>query len=130
MGRGVTRWKPVRTGASVVGVGWHTPATGLIYPIRDNIDPEGRHLINGVCDIEQEHPIEQRDWNRQGRLDDFIGALEDWRFDWLDVPAMCRGADQILEYPMMDQDPLPRWSHGRVTLLGDAAHPMLPRGAN
>ena len=43
---------------------------------------------------------------------------------------MCRAADQILEYPMVDQDPLPRWSHGRVTLLGDAAHPMQPRGAN
>jgi 2-polyprenyl-6-methoxyphenol hydroxylase-like FAD-dependent oxidoreductase len=43
---------------------------------------------------------------------------------------MCRAADQILEYPMVDQDPLPRWSFGRVTLLGDAAHPMLPRGAN
>jgi 2-polyprenyl-6-methoxyphenol hydroxylase-like FAD-dependent oxidoreductase len=130
MWRGVTRWKPFLDGASMVRVGWHKPAKVLIYPIRDNIDAEGRQLINWVCDIEQEHPIPQRDWNRQGRLEDFIGALEDWRFDWLDVPAMCRAADQILEYPMMDQDPLPRWSHGRVTLLGDAAHPMLPRGAN
>jgi 5-methylphenazine-1-carboxylate 1-monooxygenase len=130
MWRGVTRWKPFLDGASMVRIGWHKPAKVLIYPIRDNIDAEGRQLINWVCDIEQEHPIEQRDWNRQGRLEDFIGALEDWRFDWLDVPAMCRAADQILEYPMVDQDPLPRWSHGRVTLLGDAAHPMLPRGAN
>jgi 2-polyprenyl-6-methoxyphenol hydroxylase-like FAD-dependent oxidoreductase len=130
MWRGVTRWKPFLTGASMVRVGWHKPAKVLIYPIRDNIDAEGRQLINWVCDIEQEHPIEQRDWNRQGRLADFIGALENWTFDWLDVPAMCRAADQILEYPMVDQDPLPRWSHGRVTLLGDAAHPMQPRGAN
>jgi 2-polyprenyl-6-methoxyphenol hydroxylase-like FAD-dependent oxidoreductase len=130
MWRGVTRWKPFLDGASMVRVGWHKPAKVLIYPIRDDIDADGRQLINWVCDIEQEHPIEQRDWNRQGRLEDFIGALEDWRFDWLDVPAMCRAADQILEYPMVDQDPLPRWSHGRVTLLGDAAHPMLPRGAN
>jgi len=130
MWRGVTRWKPFLDGATMVRVGWHKPAKVLIYPIRDRIDAEGRQLINWVCDIEQETPIPQRDWNRQGRLSDFIGALEDWRFDWLDVPAMCRAADQILEYPMMDQDPLPRWSHGRVTLLGDAAHPMLPRGAN
>ena len=130
MWRGVTRWKPFLDGATMVRVGWHKPAKVLIYPIRDDIDAEGRQLINWVCDIEQEHPIAQRDWNRQGRLEDFIGALEDWRFDWLDVPAMCRAADQILEYPMVDQDPLPRWSHGRVTLLGDAAHPMLPRGAN
>ena len=130
MWRGVTRWQPFLDGATMVRVGWHKPAKVLIYPIRDNIDAEGRQLINWVCDIEQETPIEQRDWNRQGRLEDFIGAIDDWRFPWLDVPAMCRAADQILEYPMVDQDPLPRWSHGRVTLLGDAAHPMLPRGAN
>ncbi|HEY0569781.1 MAG TPA: flavin-dependent oxidoreductase, partial [Xanthobacteraceae bacterium] len=130
MWRGVTRWRPFLDGATMVRVGWHKPAKVLIYPIRDNIDAEGRQLINWVCDIEQETPIQQRDWNRQGRLEDFIGALESWRFDWLDVPAMCRAADQILEYPMVDQDPLPRWSFGRLTLLGDAAHPMYPRGAN
>jgi 2-polyprenyl-6-methoxyphenol hydroxylase-like FAD-dependent oxidoreductase len=53
-----------------------------------------------------------------------------WHFDWLDVPAFFRAADLILEFPMVDQDPLPRWSFGRVTLLGDAAHPMYPRGSN
>ncbi len=130
MWRGVTRWKPFLDGATFVRIGWHKPAKVLIYPIRNDIDAEGRQLINWVCDIEQETPIAQRDWNRQGRIEDFIGAIEDWRFDWLDIPAMCRAADQILEYPMVDQDPLPRWSFGRVTLLGDAAHPMQPRGAN
>jgi 2-polyprenyl-6-methoxyphenol hydroxylase-like FAD-dependent oxidoreductase len=130
MWRGVTRWKPFLTGASMVRVGWHLPAKVLIYPIRDNIDAQGRQLINWVCDIEQPVPLPQRDWNRQGRLEDFLPAIADWTFDWLDVPAMCAAADQILEFPMVDQDPLPRWSHGRVTLLGDAAHPMLPRGAN
>ena len=53
-----------------------------------------------------------------------------WHFDWLDVPAMIRAADTILEFPMVDQDPLPWWTQGRVTLLGDAAHPMYPRGSN
>jgi 2-polyprenyl-6-methoxyphenol hydroxylase-like FAD-dependent oxidoreductase len=130
MWRGVTRWKPFLTGASMVRVGWHQPAKVLIYPIRDEIDAEGRQLINWVCDIEQADPLPQRDWNRQGRLEDFLPAIADWTFDWLDVPAMCRAADQILEFPMVDQDPLPQWSFGRVTLLGDAAHPMLPRGAN
>ena len=64
------------------------------------------------------------------RLEDFIDRVADWHFDWLDVPEMMRHADSILEFPMVDQDPLPQWSFGRVTLLGDAAHPMLPRGAN
>jgi 5-methylphenazine-1-carboxylate 1-monooxygenase len=130
MWRGVTRAKPFLTGASMVRIGWHKPAKALIYPIRDNIDRQGRQLINWVVDIETEHYLAQRDWSRPGRLEDFIGAVADWQFDWLDVPALFASADQILEYPMVDQDPLPRWSHGRVTLLGDAAHPMLPRGAN
>jgi 2-polyprenyl-6-methoxyphenol hydroxylase-like FAD-dependent oxidoreductase len=130
MWRGVTRWKPFLTGASMVRMGWVNTAKVLIYPIRNNIDDEGRQLINWVVDIETPHYKQQRDWNRPGNIDDFIGAIAGWHFDWLDVPALVRSADTILEYPMVDQDPLPRWSFDRVTLLGDAAHPMLPRGAN
>jgi 2-polyprenyl-6-methoxyphenol hydroxylase-like FAD-dependent oxidoreductase len=130
MWRGVTRSKPFLTGASMVRMGWVNTAKVLIYPIRNNIDDEGRQLINWVVDIETPHYKQQRDWNRPGNIDDFIGAIADWHFDWLDVPALVRSADVILEYPMVDQDPLPRWSFDRVTLLGDAAHPMLPRGAN
>jgi 2-polyprenyl-6-methoxyphenol hydroxylase-like FAD-dependent oxidoreductase len=130
MWRGVTRWKPFLTGASMVRIGWAETAKLLVYPIRNNIDAEGRQLINWVCSIAQETPIPQQDWNRPGRLEDFLPAMADWTFPWLDVPAMCRAADEILEYPMMDQDPLPFWGGGRVTLLGDAAHPMIPRGAN
>ena len=72
----------------------------------------------------------ERDWNARGRLDDFFAAFADWHFDWLDVAALIEGAEAVLDYPMVDQDPLPRWSFGRVTLLGDAAHPMVPRGSN
>src|SRR5213075_1385297 len=57
-------------------------------------------------------------------------TFADWRFDWLDVADLIRSTDTVLAYPMVDRDPLPRWSFGRVTLLGDAAHPMLPRGSN
>src|SRR6185503_11013841 len=68
--------------------------------------------------------------NLPGKLEDFIGCFDSWHFDWLDVPAMIRATEPILEFPMIDQDPLPWWTQGRVTLLGDAAHPMLPRGSN
>jgi len=129
MWRGVTRWKPFLSGASMVRVGWHHPAKLLIYPIRNDVDADGRQLVNWVVDIETPQ-YSKRDWNKRGNLDDFIHILEDWRFDWLDVPAFIRSSDVLLEYPMVDQDPLPRWSFERLTLLGDAAHPMYPRGAN
>jgi len=129
MWRGVTRWEPILSGASMIRAGWLAGGKLVIYPIRDRIDDKGRQLVNWVAEIETpRHPA--RDWNRAGRLDDFIGAFEDWHFDWLDVPRFLRAADAVLEFPMVDQDPLPWWSSGRVTLLGDAAHPMVPRGSN
>jgi 5-methylphenazine-1-carboxylate 1-monooxygenase len=128
MWRGVTRWKPILSGASMVRAGWLSHGKMVIYPIRA-ADADGLQLMNWVAEIET--PVyRKRDWNRPGSLDDFIGAFADWHFDWLDVPALIRAADSVLEFPMVDQDPLPRWSFGRVTLLGDAAHPMVPRGSN
>src|SRR5579863_459814 len=128
MWRGVTRWKPILSGASLTRAGWLSHGKMVIYPIRA-AGADGLQLINWVAEIET--PIyRRRDWNRLGAIDDFIGAFADWHFDWLDVPAFIRAADTVMEFPMVDQDPLPRWSFGRVTLLGDAAHPMVPRGSN
>jgi 5-methylphenazine-1-carboxylate 1-monooxygenase len=129
MWRGVTRWPPFLSGASMVRAGWLATGKMVIYPVRNRIDDEGRQLVNWVAEIETPRH-ETRDWNRPGRLADFVCAFADWRFDWLDVPAMIAAADLILEFPMVDQEPLPRWSFDRVTLLGDAAHPMVPRGSN
>jgi 2-polyprenyl-6-methoxyphenol hydroxylase-like FAD-dependent oxidoreductase len=129
MWRGVTRWKPILSGASMVRAGWLSHGKMVIYPIRQASAADGLQLINWVAEIETV-TYRKRDWNRTGSIDDFIGAFADWRFDWLDVPAFIRAADSVLEFPMVDQDPLPRWSFGRVTLLGDAAHPMVPRGSN
>ena len=128
MWRGVTRWKPILSGASLIRAGWLSHGKMVIYPIRA-AGRDGLQLINWVAEIET--PVyRKRDWNRPGAISDFIGAFADWHFDWLDVPALIRGAESVLEFPMVDQDPLPRWSFGRVTLLGDAAHPMVPRGSN
>jgi len=128
MWRGVTRWRPMLSGASMVRAGWLSHGKMVIYPIRA-AGSDGLQLINWVAEIETPN-YRRRDWNRAGSLSDFIGAFADWHFDWLDVPSFIRAADQVLEFPMVDQDPLPRWSFGRVTLLGDAAHPMVPRGSN
>jgi 5-methylphenazine-1-carboxylate 1-monooxygenase len=129
MWRGVTAWPPFLSGASMVRAGWLATGKMVIYPIRDDIDGSGRQLVNWVAEIATPRH-RGRDWNRPGRLADFIGAFADWHFDWLDVPAMIAAAEMILEFPMVDQEPLPRWSFGRISLLGDAAHPMVPRGSN
>jgi 2-polyprenyl-6-methoxyphenol hydroxylase-like FAD-dependent oxidoreductase len=129
MWRGVTRWEPILSGATMVRAGWLATGKMVIYPIRDRIDEDGRQLVNWLAEIETPKH-ETSDWSRPGRLEDFIGAYAGWRFDWLDAEAFMRAADTILEYPMVDRDPLPFWTAGRVTLLGDAAHPMVPRGSN
>ncbi len=127
--RGVTRHAPILTGRSYLRIGSIRTGKIVIYPIIDNIDGEGRQLINWTTEIETNSP-EQNDWNKPGRVKDFIHTYESWRFDWLDVAELIRRADVIFEYPMVDKDPIARWSFGRVTLAGDAAHPMYPRGSN
>jgi len=127
--RGVTVHKPILTGKSYLRIGSIDTGKMVIYPIVDNVDGQGNQLVNWVAEIHAPQPA-MRDWSRAGRLEDFLPAFADWHFDWLDVPALILASDTILEYPMVDQDPLPRWTHGRLTLLGDAAHPMVPRGSN
>ena len=129
MWRGVTRMKPFLSGASMAVAGWLEVGKMVIYPIRRALDAEGRQLVNWVAEIQSPRNVMQ-DWNLGGRIDDFYPRFADWRFDWLDCAALLRNADMVLEYPMVDRDPLPWWTKGRVTLLGDAAHPMYPRGSN
>jgi 5-methylphenazine-1-carboxylate 1-monooxygenase len=127
--RGITRRKPFLTGRSYTRTGSILTGKIVIYPIIDNVDGEGNQLINWMAEIKQD-TFEKNDWNQRGDLADFFDLYRDWHFDWLDVADLIRTADQILEYPMVDKDPVARWTFGRVTLAGDAAHPMYPRGSN
>ena len=131
MWRGVTRGPPYLSGASMVIAGWLEVGKMVVYPIRNTVDEHGERsqLINWVAEIQSPRNVLQ-DWNLAGRLEDFYPVFADRTHDWLDIAAMVRNADSILEYPMVDRDPLPWWTQGRVTLLGDAAHPMYPRGSN
>jgi 5-methylphenazine-1-carboxylate 1-monooxygenase len=127
--RGVTRAKPFLTGRSYVRAGSMERGNIVIYPIVDDLNGDGRQLINWTAQVTQPG-YDRNDWNKPGRLEDFIHIYASWRFDWLDVPDLIRRSDVIFEYPMVDRDPVDRWTFGRVTLLGDAAHPMYPRGSN
>jgi 2-polyprenyl-6-methoxyphenol hydroxylase-like FAD-dependent oxidoreductase len=131
MWRGVTIGKPYLGGATMVQAGYHNQKF-VCYPISKRHAERGEALINWICDIYQgEHATPPReDWNKPGKLADFLPKYRDWNFGWLDVPGVIEAAHAIYEFPMVDRDPLPRWSHGRITLLGDAAHPMYPIGSN
>lgn len=127
--RGATSMPPFLSGANTTRIGWMSVGKLMAYPIRDNIDGHGNQLVNFVATLERPRP-DSYDWNAKGSLDDFYPIFENWDFDFLDIPGMLRKTDPILVYPMVDRDPLPTWTFGRATLLGDAAHPMYPRGSN
>ena len=128
--RGAVRWPAFLGGDTMVSTGWMTVGKTVIYPVRPGT-PEtgGLPLINWVAEIERPDAVRQ-DWTGRGRLADMMPAFAGLKFDWLDITAMIESTEEILEYPMVDRDPLPRWNLGRLTLLGDAAHPMYPRGSN
>ena len=127
--RGVTKHKPILTGKSYIRIGSIETGKMVIYPIVDNIDAEGNQLINWMAEIQSDAKV-MNDWNQSGKASDFLDIFKNWTFDWLDVPALIATAEQILEYPMVDKDPVPQWTFGRITFMGDAAHPMYPRGSN
>lgn len=129
--RGVTVSDRYLTGRSMIMAG-HSEHKFVCYPIGPAPDGSGKQLINWVAELRQPvtELIEREDWNKQGDLDEFLPRFENWRFDWLDVPGMIRGASAVYVYPMVDRDPLDHWGDGRITLLGDAAHPMYPVGSN
>ncbi|MFI0771107.1 FAD-dependent monooxygenase [Streptomyces sp. NPDC021218] len=125
MWRGTTRAEPFLSGRSMVIVR-DGNAELVAYPI-------GGGRVNWVCQVRVSEPgplTGEAAWNRVGRLADVLPYFDHWRLGWLDVPGLLVDSGEILEYPMVDREPLPRWGSGRVTLLGDAAHPMYPVGAN
>ena len=127
--RGVTRAAPIRTGSSFVGLGTHKHRM-VIYPISAP-DADGLATINWIAEQTVDNSAGwEGDWNRKVDIARFIHHFEGWNYDWLDVPALIRGASEVFEYPMIDRDPVPSWVDGRVALLGDAAHVMYPTGSN
>jgi 2-polyprenyl-6-methoxyphenol hydroxylase-like FAD-dependent oxidoreductase len=132
MWRGVTEAAPFLTGRSMIVAGSNRRAKFVAYPISREAEARGRAAVNWVAEVRLDGAVrfDRESWSRLGRAAAVQPHFADWRFDWLDVPALIAAAPAIYEYPMVDRDPLPRWSHGRVTLLGDAAHPMYPVGSN
>jgi 2-polyprenyl-6-methoxyphenol hydroxylase-like FAD-dependent oxidoreductase len=129
MWRGVTTAPRFLTGRSMAMIGTKS-CKFVCYPIDDAGD--GMSVVNWIADLKVPRDALQTsaDWTRKGRLEDFLPAFEGFDFDWLDVPSIIRAAGDVYQYPMADRDPMAQWTHGRMTLLGDAAHAMYPIGSN
>lgn len=110
----------------------HADQKFVAYPIDPTLAQQGRSLVNWIAELRLpgDKPPVKQDWNKQAALSDFALPFQNWKFDWIDVPGLIATAEAVYAYPMVDRDPLPHWTFGRTTLLGDAAHPMYPIGSN
>jgi 2-polyprenyl-6-methoxyphenol hydroxylase-like FAD-dependent oxidoreductase len=131
MWRGVTWAKPIRSGASFVGLGTHRQRV-VMYPISHPDPRTGLAMINWIAEVTSDNADgwTQSGWFRQVRTEEFAHHFDDWRWDWIDIPALLAQADGAFENPMIDRDPVATWQDGPVALLGDAAHAMYPTGSN
>ena len=130
MWRGTVRAEPLRTASSFIGLGTHRHRM-VIYPISAT-DADGEALINWIAEVTMDNsegwPNDR--WFTEVAIDSFAQHFEEFRYDWLDVPAMLRKADCAYMNPMIDRDPVSTWVDGPVALMGDAAHAMYPTGSN
>ena len=129
--RGVTAADAFLSGRTMIMAG-HEILKFVCYPISNAPNASGKYQINWVAERHMPPTYQWRreDYNRTARLDEFLPWFEDWTFDWLDVPGLIRNCPHAYEYPLVDRDPLDRWTFGRVTLMGDAAHPIGSDGAS
>lgn len=129
--RATSEAAPYLSGRSMIMAG-HQDQKFVCYPIDPEAAARGRSVVNWIAELRfpNDTPWNREDWNRPGKIEDFLPKFESWNFGWLDVPGLIRSAQAIYEFPMVDRDPVARWSFERVTLIGDAAHAMYPIGSN
>lgn len=128
--RGAVEGEPYLSGRTMVCVGTQDQRV-VMYPISRDAMDRGEALINWVASLPMPSsgPLPPEEWNRTVPSETFLPEFKNWRFPWLDVAALLERTPQVYEFPFVDREPLPKWSVGRVTLLGDAAHPMYPIGS-
>lgn len=131
MWRGTSLAKPFLSGASMILAG-HDTQRFVSYPITEPDRETGLSVINWIAErtVDPSTHVEKEDWNRRVDISRFASAFDDWKFSWIDVPGLISTATEVFEYPMVDREPVNRWSDGPVTLIGDAAHATYPVGSS
>lgn len=126
--RGATEWTPFLDGRSMFMAG-HPDQKFVAYPISEQARRRGRSRINWIAELTVPAAA-HGDWNRIADKASFAGSFASWCWDWIDIPRLIEDTEVVYEFPLVDKDPLGRWTYGRMTLLGDAAHPLYPIGSN
>ena len=127
--RGAVEAPPFLDGRTMFMAG-HDRQKAVVYPIRGPLEPGGTVLTNWVAERPVDVDVATADWNATVDPAEIAPWFADWDFGWIHVGELLASTEVSYEFPMVDRDPLDRWSHGRVTLMGDAAHPMRPNGSN
>ncbi len=128
MWRGTTLMKPFKTGGTILHIGDPRVSSMIVYPIANDFEGTGLTLVNWVVEATRGESVE--DWNQLGTVDEILPYYDDCQIPFLDVQEMLRTAREVYLFPLIRHEPLDSWCDGRVTLLGDAAHAMYPRGGN
>ena len=128
--RGITEAEPFLTERSMIMAGFQDQKF-VAYPVTPKNEQTGEALINWIAELQVGGEVPPRsDWNEKVDKNTFAPAFSNWNFGWLDAPGLIEKTETVYAFPMVDRDPLPKWTFGRITLLGDAAHPMYPIGSN
>ena len=129
MWRGTVKRAKFLSGKTMIMIG-QKKQKFVAYPIHEFSD--GDVLVNWICDLKVPYEYNRinQDWNSKGKLSELMPLFENWRFPWLDVASAIEDTANIYKYPMVDRNPVSKWTFNRVTIMGDAAHAMYPIGSN
>ncbi|KAH8767995.1 hypothetical protein BGZ57DRAFT_1006438 [Hyaloscypha finlandica] len=133
--RGVSKRSPFLTGRSMVWAG-HADQKFIAYPVGREAELEGTSLVNWIAELRVQDKDDpdltppQADWGKVVPKERFASQFQSWTFGFLSIPELIEETKEVTEFPMCDRTPVDRWSFGRLTLLGDAAHPLYPIGSN